>query len=142
MAKCEWEETAYGATGSTFWSVPSAEALRRLRTETPNGLSAAGAVSRRSVTPPAAGWHLKKTYRRRDLLLSQFSSPIVNARRLPRSSPSSSTDTTDAAIILAIVLANACWASGKRGRREPWRSFSRSSSQAQVLRDGAPHDVP
>jgi len=125
-----------------FWSVPAAEALRRLETA-PQGLSAADAVSRakryadRRLAP-------KKRTDTVTLLLSQFSSPIV--LMLVGASVISLFlhDRTDAAIILAIVLASGLlgfWQErGAAGAVE--KLLSLVEVKAQVLRDGAPHDIP
>ena len=128
--------------GPPFWSVPSAEALRRLQT-TPNGLSAAEAVSR---TKRYAARRLapKKRTDAVTLLLSQFSSPIVLMLVGAAVISLFLHDTTDAAIILAIVLASGLlgfWQErGAAGAVE--KLLSLVEVKAQVLRDGAPHDVP
>ena len=125
-----------------FWSVPAAEVLRRLQTA-PQGLSAAEAVSRmkryaaRRLAP-------KKRTDAVTLLLSQFSSPIVLMLLGATVISLFLHDTTDAAIILAIVLASGLlgfWQErGAAGAVE--KLLSLVEVKAQVLRDGAPHDVP
>ncbi len=125
-----------------FWSVPAAEALRRLQTA-PQGLSAAEVVSRmkryaaRRLAP-------KKRTDAVTLLLSQFSSPIVLLLLGATVISLFLHDTTDAAIILAIVLASGLlgfWQErGAAGAVE--KLLSLVEVKAQVLRDGAPHDVP
>ncbi len=125
-----------------FWSVPAAEALRRLQTA-PQGLSAADAVSRakryadRRLAP-------KKRTDTVTLLLSQFSSPIVLMLVGAAVISLFLHDRTDAAIILAIVLASGLlgfWQErGAAGAVE--KLLSLVEVKAQVLRDGAPHDIP
>jgi Mg2+-importing ATPase len=125
-----------------FWSVPTAEALRRLQT-TSQGLSAAEAVSRmrryaaRRLAP-------KKRTDAVTLLLSQFSSPIVLLLLGATVVALFLRDTTDAAIILAIVVASGLlgfWQErGAAGAVE--KLLSLVEVKARVLRDRAPHDVP
>ena len=126
----------------SFWSVSAAEALRRLQTA-PQGLSAAEAVSRmkryaaRRLAP-------KKRTDAATLLLSQFSSPIVLLLLAATLISLLLHDTPDAAIILAIVFASGLlgfWQErGAAGAVE--KLLSLVEVKAQVLRDGAPHDVP
>jgi len=125
-----------------FWSVPAAEALRRLQTA-PQGLSAAEAASR--VKRYAARRLARK--KRTDtgtLLLAQFSSPIVLLLIGATVISLFLHDNTDAAIILAIVLASGLlsfWQEkGAAGAVE--KLLSLVEVKAQVLRDGAPRDVP
>jgi Mg2+-importing ATPase len=125
-----------------FWSVPAAEALRRLQTA-PQGLAAAEAVSRmkryaaRRLAP-------KKRTDAVTLLLSQFSSPIVLLLLGATVISLFLHDTTDAAIILAIVLASGLlgfWQEkGAAGAVE--KLLSLVEVKAQVLRDGTPRDLP
>jgi len=124
-----------------FWSVPAAEALRRLQTAS-QGLSAAEAVSRmkryaaRRLAP-------KKRTDAMTLLLSQFSSPIVLLLLGATVISLFLHDATDAAIILVIVLASGLlgfWQErGAAGAVE--KLLSLVEVKAKVLRDGAPHDV-
>src|SRR4029453_3677398 len=89
---------------SPFWSVPAAQVLRDLQTA-PEGLSAAEAASRleryaaRRLAP-------KKRTDTLTLLLAQFSSPIVLFFLGATAISLFLHDTTDAAIIVAIVLAS------------------------------------
>ena len=89
---------------SPFWSVPAAQVLKGLQTA-PEGLSAAEAASRleryaaRRLAP-------KKRTDALTLLLGQFSSPIVLLLLGATAISLFLHDTTDAAIILAIVLAS------------------------------------
>ncbi|MBZ5586974.1 MAG: magnesium-translocating P-type ATPase [Acidobacteriia bacterium] len=125
-----------------FWSVPAAEALKRLQTA-PHGLSAAEAGSRlkryaaRRLAP-------KKRTDALTLLASQFSSPIVLLLLGATVISIFLHDTTDAAIILVIVLASGFlgfWQErGAAGAVE--KLLSLVEVKAQVLRDGAPADVP
>jgi Mg2+-importing ATPase len=125
-----------------FWSVPPADVLRRLQTS-PQGLSAAEALASmkgyaaRRLAP-------KKRTDAATLLLSQFSSPIVLLLLGATVISFFLHDTTDAAIILAIVLASGLlgfWQErGAAGAVE--KLLSLVEVKAQVLRDGAPHDVP
>ncbi|MGD0993783.1 MAG: magnesium-translocating P-type ATPase [Gemmatimonadales bacterium] len=125
-----------------FWSVPADEALRRLQTAAP-GLSAAEAVSRmkqyaaRRLAP-------KKRTDVAALLLSQFTSPIVLLLLGATVISLFLHDPTDAVIILAIVLASGLlgfWQErGAAGAVE--KLLSLVEVKTQVLRDGAPHDVP
>lgn len=125
-----------------FWSVPAAEVLSRLQTA-PQGLSAAEAVSRmkryaaRRLAP-------KKRTDALTLLLAQFSSPIVLMLLGATVISIFLHDPTDAAIILAIVLASGLlgfWQErGAAGAVE--KLLSLVEVKSQVLRDGAPHDVP
>jgi Mg2+-importing ATPase len=125
-----------------FWSVPAAEALKRLET-TPQGLSAAEAVARmkryaaRRLAP-------KKRTDAATLLLAQFTSPIVLLLLGATVISIFLQDTTDAAIILTIVLASGLlgfWQErGAAGAVE--KLLSLVEVTAQLLRDGAPHDVP
>jgi Mg2+-importing ATPase len=124
-----------------FWSGPAAETLRRLQTA-PHGLSAAEAVARmkryaaRRLAP-------KKRTDAMTLLLSQFSSPIVLLLLGATVISLFLHDTTDAAIILAIVLASGLlgfWQErGAAGAVE--KLLSLVEVKAKVLRDGAPHDI-
>ena len=124
-----------------IWSVPAAEAVRRLGT-TARGLSAAEAVARmkqyagRLLAP-------KKRTDAATLLLSQFSSPIVLLLLGATVISLFLHDTTDAAIILAIVLASGLlgfWQErGAAGAVE--KLLSLVEVKARVLRDGVPHDV-
>src|SRR6202158_1487462 len=125
-----------------FWSWPPAEVLTGLET-TPAGLSAAAAAapltryaSRRLVP--------KKRTDTLTLLLGQFSSPIVLLLLGATAISLFLHDTTDAAIILVIVLASGLlgfWQErGAAGAVE--KLLSLVEVKAHVLRDGAPHDVP
>jgi len=125
-----------------FWSVPAAEALRRLQTAS-GGLSAVEATDRlkryasRRLAP-------KRRTNALTLLVSQFSSPIVLMLLGATVISLFLHDTTDAAIILVIVLASGLlgfWQErGAAGAVE--KLLSLVEVKAQVLRDGAPHDVP
>ncbi len=127
---------------SPFWSLSAAEALGRLKT-TQEGLSTAEAASRlkryeaRRLAP-------KKRTDTLTLLLGQFSSPIVLLLLVATAISLFLRDTTDAAIILGIVLASGLlgfWQErGAAGAVE--KLLSLVEVKAQVLRDGAPHDVP
>jgi len=127
---------------SPFWSLPAAQVLGRLET-TPEGLSAAGAASRlkhyaaRRLAP-------KKRTDALTLLLGQFSSPIVLLLLGATAISLFLHDITDAAIILAIVLASGLlgfWQErGAAGAVE--KLLSLVEVKAQVLRDATPHDVP
>ena len=125
-----------------FWSLPTAEVLGRLQTG-PDGLSTAEAADRlkhytdRRLAP-------KKRTDAVTLLLSQFSSPIVLLLLAATAISLFLHDTTDAAIILAIVLASGLlgfWQErGAAGAVE--KLLSLVEVKAKVLRDGVPHDVP
>src|SRR5712691_187649 len=127
---------------SPFWSVPAAQVLKDLQTA-PEGLSAAEAASRleryaaRRLAP-------KKRTDALTLLLGQFSSPIVLLLLGATAISLFLHDTTDAAIILVIVLASGLlgfWQErGAAGAVE--RLLSLVEVKAQVLRDGAPHEIP
>jgi len=125
-----------------FWSVPAAEVLRRLQTA-PQGLSTAEAVAR---TKRYAGHRLapKKRTDATTLLLAQFSSPIVLLLLGATVISLFLHDPTDAAIILAIVLASGLlgfWQErGAAGAVE--KLLALVEVKAQVLRDGAPREVP
>ena len=125
-----------------FWSVPAAEVLRRLGT-VPQGLSSAEVLAGMERN---AGRRLAPK-RRTDaatLLLAQFSSPIVLLLLAATVISLFLHDPTDAAIILAIVLASGLlgfWQErGAAGAVE--KLLSLVEVKARVLRDGAPHDVP
>ena len=125
-----------------FWSRPAAEVLAGLET-TPAGLSAAEAASRltryasRRLVP-------KKRTDAATLLLSQFSSPIVLLLLGATAISLFLGDTTDAAIILAIVVASGLlgfWQErGAAGAVEKLLAACRG--HAQVLRGGRPAEVP
>ncbi len=125
-----------------FWSVPTAEVLSRLQT-VPQGLSAAEADARmkryaaRRLAP-------KKRTDAATLLLAQFSSPIVLLLLGATVISLFLHDTTDATIILVIVLVSGLlgfWQErGAAGAVE--KLLSLVEVKGQVLRDGAPHDVP
>src|SRR6266851_5625869 len=127
---------------SPFWSVPAAQVLKDLQTA-PAGLSAAEAASRleryaaRRLAP-------RKRTDALTLLLGQFSSPIVLLLLGATAISLFLHDTTDAAIILAIVLASGLlgfWQErGAAGAVE--RLLSLVEVKAQVLRDAAPHEIP
>jgi Mg2+-importing ATPase len=127
---------------SLFWSLPAAQVLGRLETG-PQGLSADEAASRlkryaaRRLAP-------KKRTDAFTLLLTQFSSPIVLMLLGATVISLFLRDTTDAAIILGIVLVSGLlgfWQErGAAGAVE--KLLSLVEVKAQVLRDGAPHDVP
>src|SRR6266851_1914789 len=124
---------------SPFWSVPAAQVLKDLQTA-PAGLSAAEAASRleryaaRRLAP-------RKRTDALTLLLGQFSSPIVLLLLGATAISLFLHDTTDAAIILAIVLASGLlgfWQ--ERGAVE--KLLSLVEVKSQVLRDAAPREVP
>src|SRR6266436_2762684 len=127
---------------SPFWSLPTAQVLGRLETG-PKGLSTVEAALRlkqyaaRRLAP-------KKRTDALTLLIRQFSSPIVLLLLGATTISLFLHDTTDAAIILAIVLAGGLlgfWQErGAAGAVE--KLLSLVEVKAQVLRDGAPHDVP
>jgi Mg2+-importing ATPase len=125
-----------------FWSVPAVEVLKRLETA-PTGLAAAEAASRskRFVSRRLAP---KKRTDSLALLVRQFSSPIVLMLVGAAVISLFLHDTTDAGIILAIVLASGLlgfWQErGAAGAVE--KLLSLVEVKAQVLRDGAPRDVP
>ena len=125
-----------------FWSVPTADVLKRLETA-PQGLSATEAASRMKRYA-ARRLALKKRTDTLTLLVSQFSSPIVLLLLGATVISIFLHDPTDAAIILAIVLASGLlgfWQEkGAAGAVE--KLLSLVEVKAQVLRDGAPHDVP
>ena len=125
-----------------FWSRPAAEVLAGLET-TPAGLSAAEAASRltryasRRLVP-------KKRTDAATLLLNQFSSPIVLLLLGATAISLFLRNTTDAVIILAIVLA-----SGLLGFWQEWgaadaveKLLALVQVKASVLRDGTPVGVP
>ena len=126
----------------SFWSVPAAQILGRLETA-PEGLSAVEAASRlkRYAARRLAPKHRTDVL---TLLLGQFSSPIVLLLLGATVISLFLHDTTDAAIIFAIVLAGGLlgfWQErGAAGAVE--KLLSLVEVKAQVLRDGAPHDVP
>ncbi len=125
-----------------FWSLTAGQVLRGLAT-TPEGLSAAEAASRvkdyaaRRLTPTKRTDALP-------LLLKQFSSPIVLLLLGATVISIFLHDTTDAAIILAIVLAGCLlgfWQErGAAGAVE--KLLSLVEVKARVLRAGAPHETP
>ena len=125
-----------------FWSRPAAEVLAGLET-TPAGLSAAEAASRlthyasRRLVP-------KKRTDAATLLLGQFSSPIVLLLLGATAISLFLRDTTDAAIILVIVVASGLlgfWQErGAAGAVE--KLLSLVEVKAQVLRGGTPQGVP
>ncbi len=125
-----------------FWSLPVAEVLGHLQT-VPQGLSSDEAASRlkryadRRLAP-------KKRTDTATLLVKQFSSPIVLLLLGATVISIFLHDTTDAAIILVIVLASGLlgfWQErGAAGAVE--KLLSLVEVKAQVMRDGAPHDVP
>src|SRR6266850_3419894 len=127
---------------SPFWSVPAAQVLKDLQTA-PEGLSAAEAASRleryaaRRLAP-------KKRTDALILLLGQFSSPIVLLLLGATAISLFLHDTTDAAIILAIVLASGLlgfWQErGAAGAVE--KLLSLVEVKSQVLRAASPHEVP
>jgi Mg2+-importing ATPase len=127
---------------SPFWSVPAAQVLKDLQTA-PEGLSAAEAASRleryaaRRLAP-------KKRTDALTLLLGQFSSPIVLLLLGATAISLFLHDTTDAAIILAIVLASGLlgfWQErGAAGAVE--KLLSLVEVKSQVLRAASPHEVP
>jgi Mg2+-importing ATPase len=125
-----------------FWSRPATEVLAELKT-TPAGLSAADAASRltryasRRLAP-------KKRTDAATLLLAQFSSPIVLLLLGATAISLFLRDTTDAAIILAIVVASGLlgfWQErGAAGAVE--KLLSLVEVKAQVLRGGTAQGVP
>ena len=125
-----------------FWSRSAAEVLAGLET-TPAGLSAAEAASRltryasRRLVP-------KKRTDAATLLLAQFSSPIVLLLLGATAISLFLRDTTDAAIILAIVVASGLlgfWQErGAAGAVE--KLLSLVEVKAQVLRGGTAQGVP
>jgi Mg2+-importing ATPase len=125
-----------------FWSRPATEVLAGLDT-TPAGLSAAEAASRlkryasRRLIP-------KKRTDAATLLLAQFSSPIVLLLLGATAISLFLRDTTDAAIILVIVVASGLlgfWQErGAAGAVE--KLLSLVEVKAQVLRDGSARGVP
>ena len=125
-----------------FWSVPVPEVLSRLET-TPEGLSFAEAEARQErwganrLTP-------KKRTDVVSLLLGQFSSPIVLILIGAAAISIFLHDATDAAIILAIVLASGLlgfWQErGAAGAVE--RLLALVEVKVEVLREGSPHEVP
>jgi Mg2+-importing ATPase len=126
----------------SFWSVPAPEVLARLGT-TAEGLSSAEAGARRER------WEANRLAPRKrtdipGLLLSQFSSPIVLILIGAAALSIFLHDATDAAIILAIVLASGLlgfWQErGAAGAVE--RLLALVEVKADVLRDGSPHEVP
>src|ERR1700675_4472454 len=127
---------------SPFWSVPGAQVLKDLETA-PEGLSAVEAASRleryaaRRLAP-------KKRTDTLTLLLGQFSSPIVLLLLGATAISLFLRDTTDAAIILAIVVASGLlgfWQ--ERGAPGPVeRLLSLVEVKAQVLRGGTAQGVP
>ncbi len=125
-----------------FWSVPAAEILSRLQTA-PHGLSAseAGARTKRYAARRLAP---KKRTDVATLLLKQFSSPIVLMLVGAAVISLFLHDPTDAAIILAIVVASGLlgfWQErGAAGAVEKLLSLVAVTSR--VLRDGAQREVP
>ena len=127
---------------SAFWNRPAAEVLAGLET-TPAGLSAAEAASRltryasRRLVP-------KKRTDAATLLLGQFSSPIVLLLLGATAISLFLRNTTDAAIILVIVVASGLlgfWQErGAAGAVE--KLLSLVEVKAQVLRGGTPQGVP
>jgi Mg2+-importing ATPase len=125
-----------------FWNRPAAEVLAGLET-TPAGLSAAEAASRltryasRRLVP-------KKRTDAATLLLGQFSSPIVLLLLGATAISLFLRNTTDAAIILVIVVASGLlgfWQErGAAGAVE--KLLSLVEVKAQVLRGGTPQGVP
>src|SRR5260370_4497583 len=125
-----------------FWSRPAAELLAGLEM-TPAGLSAAEAASRLTRY---ASRHLvpKKRTDAATLLLGQFSSPIVLLLLGATAISLFLRNTTDAAIILVIVVASGLlgfWQErGAAGAVE--KLLSLVEVKAQVLRGGTPQGVP
>lgn len=125
-----------------FWSLTAAPVLGRLETS-PEGLSAVEAASRlkryacRRLTPENRTNTLP-------LLLRQFSSPIVLLLLVTTAISLSLHDTTDALIILAIVLASGLlgfWQErGAAGAVE--KLLSLVEVKTQVLRDGDSRHAP
>ncbi|HVN30759.1 MAG TPA: magnesium-translocating P-type ATPase [Thermoanaerobaculaceae bacterium] len=125
-----------------FWSVPVPDVLSRLET-TPEGISFAEAEARR-VRWGADRLTPKKRTDVVSLLLRQFSSPIVLILIGAAAISIFLRDATDAAIILAIVLA-----SGLLGF---WQERSAAGAvekllalvevKVEVLREGSSHEVP
>jgi len=125
-----------------FWNRPAAEVLAGLET-TPAGLSVAEAASRltryasRRLVP-------KKRTDAATLLLGQFSSPIVLLLLGATAISLFLRNTTDAAIILVIVVASGLlsfWQErGAAGAVE--KLLSLVEVKAQVLRGGTPQGVP
>jgi Mg2+-importing ATPase len=125
-----------------FWSVSVPEVLSRLET-TPEGLSFAEAEARRERW----GANRLAPKKRTDvvsLLLGQFSSPIVLILIGAAAISIFLHDSTDAAIILAIVLASGLlgfWQErGAAGAVE--RLLALVEVKVDVLREGSPHEVP
>src|SRR3984893_10689498 len=125
-----------------FWNRPAAEVLAGLET-TPAGLSVAEAASRLTRY---ASRHLvpKKRTDAATLLLGQFSSPIVLLLLGATAISLFLRNTTDAAIILVIVVATGLlgfWQErGAAGAVE--KLLSLVEVKAQVLRGGTPPGVP
>src|SRR6266481_2995179 len=127
---------------SPFWSLPTAQVLGRLETG-PKGLSTVEAALRlkqyaaRRLAP-------KKRTDALTLLLGQFSSPIVLLLLGATTISLFLHDTTDAAIILVIVVASGLlgfWQErGAAGAVE--KLLSLVEVKAQVLRGGTPQGVP
>jgi Mg2+-importing ATPase len=125
-----------------FWSLPTADALAQLQTGL-RGLSSTEAASRltryaaRQLAP-------KKRTDTATLLVKQFSSPIVLLLVGATVISIFLHDATDAAIILAIVLASGLlsfWQErGAAGAVE--RLLSLVEVKAQVVRDGSPQEIP
>jgi len=125
-----------------FWSIPVSEVLSRLETN-PEGISFAEAEARRErwganhLTP-------KKRTDVVSLLLRQFSNPIVLILIAAAAISIFLHDAPDAFIILAIVLASGLlgfWQErGAAGAVE--RLLALVEVKVEVLRDGAPHEVP
>ena len=125
-----------------FWSLPAGEVVGRLGT-TPKGLSSAEALAR---LKRYAGNRLapKKRTDAFTLLVGQFSSPIVLMLIGAAVISMFLHDTTDAVIILVIVLASGLlgfWQErGAAGAVE--KLLSLVEVKAKVLREGAPANVP
>src|SRR5260370_23000990 len=125
-----------------FWSRPAAEVLAGLETTTA-GLSATEAASRLTRY---ASRHLvpKKRTDAATLLLGQFSSPIVLLLLGATAISLFLRNTTDATIILVIVVASGLlgfWQErGAAGAVE--KLLSLVEVKAQVLRGGTPQGVP
>src|ERR1019366_7891834 len=125
-----------------FWNLPADEAVARLGT-TPKGLSSAEALAR---LKRYAGSRLapKKRTDTATLLLGQFSSPIVLMLVAAAVISMFLHDTTDAVIILAIVLASGLlgfWQErGAAGAVE--KLLSLVEGKAKDLREAVPASVP
>ncbi|HNX49187.1 MAG TPA: magnesium-translocating P-type ATPase [Thermoanaerobaculaceae bacterium] len=127
---------------SPFWSLPAADVLAELEA-VPQGLSSAAAAARlkrnlpRRLAPGAPSNALT-------LLVKQFSSPIVLLLLGATVISVFLHDTTDAAIILVIVLASGLlgfWQErGAAGAVE--KLLSLVETKVQVRRDGVTRDIP